>query len=328
MKAVLFDQPGDAHQLHIGEAETPQAKERELLVKVHSFALNRMDILQREGKYPVPKTASPILGVEMAGIVERVGAKVSKFKEGDKVFGLMYGGAYAEYCVINEDMAMHLPEGLSFQEGAAIPEAWCTAYQALHWIGKIQKGDNVLIHAGASGVGLAAIQLAKQAGAGKIFVTAGSSDKLDFCQTLGADILINYKTESFKEKILSSTDQHGVEIIVDFIGANYWNDNVEILATDGRMIMLAFMSGVQVENFNIAPLLRKRLRIEGSTLRSRSDEYQINLFKDISNNVIPKFANHELKIVVDKEFSWRNIVEAHQYMEANKNTGKIVVNID
>ncbi|ORX93044.1 NADPH:quinone reductase-like protein [Basidiobolus meristosporus CBS 931.73] len=328
MKAVLVKQPGDSSQLYHGETEIPQIKDHELLVKVHYFALNRMDILQREGKYPVSKDVSQILGVEMSGVVERVGASVTNFKEGDKVFGLMYGGAYAEYCAIHESMAMHLPDELSFKEAAAVPEAWCTAYQALHWIASIKKGDNVLIHAGASGVGLAAIQLAKRAGANKIFVTAGSGDKLEFCEGLGATDPINYKTESFKEKILNSTDQYGVDIIVDFIGANYWNDNIEILAKDGRMVILAFMSGVQVENFNIGPLLRKRLRIEGSTLRSRSVEYQVKLFEDISKDVIPKFINGEYKIIVDKEFSWKDIKEAHLYMEANKNTGKIVVRVD
>ncbi|RKP08115.1 NAD(P)H quinone oxidoreductase, PIG3 family [Thamnocephalis sphaerospora] len=328
MEAVIVKQPGDASQLAIGTVDKPTPKPSELLVRVHACALNRMDLLQREGKYPVPPGASQVLGVEMAGIVEACGAQVSQFRPGDRVFGLMAGGAYAQYCVIDASLAIQIPVDLSFEEAAGLPEVWYTAYQALHLIAGLEHGQDVLIHAGASGVGIAAIQLARQAGARRIIVTCGSEEKIAFCKGLGATHAINYRTDSFRERVAEWTEGKGVNVLVDFVGADYWLDNIESLGLDGCMVILAFMSGVSVPEFSIAPILRKRLRIEGSTLRSRSIAYQSALRGHFVASVLPGVINGELKHVIDRTFSWRDVAEAHRYMESNQSRGKIIMTID
>ncbi|CAO3670554.1 unnamed protein product [Rhizopus stolonifer] len=220
-----------------------------------------MDIIQRQGNYPVPPGGSPILGVEISGIVEAVGEKVKEFKVGDPVFGLMPGGGYAEYAVIEESLAMHKPEKLSFEEAAAIPETWFTAYQALFLVGELKKNENVLIHAGASGVGIAAIQLAKDAGAKNVFVTVSSDDKVKFCESIGATKGINYKTQQWGKEILKLTDNKGVDVIIDVVGKDYWEQNMDSIALDGRMVILAFMSGPLVDHVNLGTFLRKRVTV-------------------------------------------------------------------
>ncbi|KAI8977168.1 NADPH:quinone reductase-like protein [Mycotypha africana] len=330
MRAVLVKQPGDASQLTIGDYETPTPSKTQVLVKVHCFALNRMDLLQRENKYPVPPGASPILGVEVSGIVESVGSDVYDFKPGDAVFGLIPGGGYAEYAVIEAALTMHKPDALSFEEAAAIPETWFTAYQALFFVAEFKKGQDVLIHAGASGVGIAAIQLAKYFGANHIFVTVGSDEKVKFCEELGATKAVNYKTQNWSEVILKETDNKGVDIVIDFIGKNYWNQNMQVLGLDGHMVILAYMSGTMVENFDISVMLRKRLRIEGSALRSRTVEYQRKLRDAVYDQVVKEhFAeeNGGLKIYVDKVFDWKDIGNAHRYLESNQSMGKIIVKV-
>ncbi|CAG8500336.1 4678_t:CDS:2, partial [Paraglomus occultum] len=332
MRAVLVKEPGDASQLYNGIAPIPLPKDDELLVKIKCFALNRMDILQRQGRYPVPPGASQILGVEMSGVVEKIGSKgrrivvVTKYKRGDHVFGLTDGGAYAEYGILHEDMTMILPEEMSFQQGAAIPEAWFTAYQVLQLIGQIRQGDNVLIHAGASGVGVAAIQLAKAAGAKHIFATAGSERKLAFIESIGVTNGINYKKENFRDKIVEYTDGYGVDLLIDFVGKDYWHPNIDSLAKDGRIVLVGFLSGRVVENFDLSVLLMKRLRVEGTSLRSRSLSYKITLRDEFYNKIFPRFIDGHgtFKVIVDREYDWKDIADAHRYMETNENIGKIV----
>ena len=327
MKAILIHQPGGADQLQLGEHKTPVPSSREVLVKVAATALNRADILQREGKYPPPKGASPILGLEMSGEVVAVGSDVTRWSEGDRVFGLLPGGGYAEYAVIHEQMAMAVPDTLNLVEAAAIPEVFLTAYQALHWLGKLQVGERILIHAGASGVGTAAIQLAKAMRAGDILVTA-SAPKHATCRQLGAHYAIDYQNDDFLEKINEITDGEGVDLILDFIAAPYFEKNVRALRTDGRMVMLALLGGTHVENFNLGNLLKKRLQITSSTLRSRSLDYQIHLTQAFVDFARPRLADGTLRPVIDQVFDWKNVQEAHQRMEANQNTGKILLKVD
>lgn len=242
----------------------------------------------------------------------------------------MPGGAYAEFAVLEQSLAMHKPDALSFEEASAIPETWFTAYQALFFVGEMKKGQDVLIHAGASGVGIAAIQLAKEAGANRIFVTAGSDDKVKFCESIGATRGINYKTENWSDVILKETDNKGVNVLIDFIGKDYWNQNMKVLGQDGHMVILAYMSGATIENFDITVLLRKRLRIEGSNLRARSLDYQKRLRDGIYENaVLNHFAKQDgtLKIYVDKVFNWEDIIDAHKYLESNQSMGKVVVKV-
>ncbi|BDQ03280.1 NAD(P)H-quinone oxidoreductase [Ignavibacterium sp.] len=326
MKAILFDEPCAADKLYIGEFPKPEVGEEEILVEVKATALNRADILQRLGKYPPPTGASPILGLEIAGVVVAKGSKVFKWKTGDKVFGLIPGGGYAQYAVIHEEMAMRIPDKLSFEEAAAIPEAFLTSYQAIVWLAELKANEFILIHAAASGVGTAAIQLAREIGA-KIIITA-SAEKHFICKELGADVLIDYKSQNFKDVVLNATNNYGVDVIIDFIGANYFNDNIDSLTRDGRLILLATLSGGKVNEFDVRQILTKRLKIVGSTLRSRSLDYQIKLTKDFYNFAYDKISSGRIKTIIDKVFDWTDVSEAHKRMEANKNIGKIVLRIN
>ena len=325
MKAVLVTSPGGAENLVIGEVEKPEPKSYEILVKVVATALNRADILQREGKYPPPKGASPILGLEMSGEVVALGESVTKWKVGDQVFGLLPGGGYAEFAVIHQDMAMPLPGNANLIEAAAIPEVFLTAYQALFWLGKLQKGEAVLIHAGGSGVGTAAIQLAKALET-KIIVTA-SGGKHQVCLDLGAAWAIDYQTQDFKKKVREYTDENGVNVIIDFVAAPYFHQNIDSLSIDGRLVLLATLGGGQVENIDLRKVLSKRLQIIGSTLRARSLDYQVALTQAFAAFAMPRFQQGEIKPIIDKVFDWKEVQEAHRYMEANKNIGKIVLKI-
>ena len=311
--------------MQLGEWETPAPGPKEISVKIKATALNRADTMQRRGVYPPPPGESPILGLEMAGVVEEVGAEVTKWKAGDRVCGLLGGGGYAEYCVTHEDMAIRLPDNLSFVEGAAIPEVFLTAYQALHWLAKIQAGEKILVHAGASGVGTAAIQLIKLAGADSI-VTA-SAGKHETCLDLGASHAIDYKKENFAEVIKELTKGAGVQVIIDFIAAPYFQMNLDSLALEGRLVMLSLIGGVKPEGVNLAPILRKRLQIIGTTLRARSLDYKIALTKDLQTHCIPHFASGKLKPIIDSVIPWTAVVQGHQRMESNLNTGKIVMEI-
>lgn len=324
MQAILVKHPGEADQLELGTFPKPGPTKNELLVKVKATALNRADIMQRQGNYPQPKGASPILGLEMAGVVEGVGAHCSRWKAGDRVCALLPGGGYAEYAVVPDALAMPIPENLDFEQAAAIPEVFLTAYQCLSWIGRVQAGETVLIHAGASGVGTAAIQLARESGA-RVIVTAGSERKLSVCRDLGADVAINYKDGPFAPHIRDATDTQGVDLILDFVGAAYWEQNLSALALDGRLVLISLLGGAMVAQVNLGKLLRKRIQLTATTLRARSVEYKTRLTRDFIDFALPRFADGRLKPMIDRTFPWEQVAEAHQYMEANKNIGKIVL---
>ena len=323
MKAILHNEGCNAEELKIGEIEKPSLTSKQILIKVQAAGINRADIMQRQGKYPPPKGASTILGLEISGIVEETGSEVTKWKKGDKVFGLIPGGGYAEYAVINENMAMSIPNNLSMIEAAAIPEVFLTAYQAVIYYGKIKSGETLLIHAGASGVGTAAIQIAKELKA-KIIITA-SKAKHEACINLGAEKAIDYKTEDFFPAVLNFTNNQGVDVIIDFIGAPYLQRNLNLLKPDGRIIMLSTLGGRIVNELDISRIVGRRLSIIGSALRSRDLFYQTKLVTEFSSFALEKFATGKLKPVIDKVFNFQNASEAHKYMEENKNIGKIVL---
>lgn len=327
MQAIQLTEPGGVDNLYIGDYPIPEPKPREVLVKVHATALNRADTLQRAGKYPVPSGDSPLMGLEIAGVVEAVGSEVMQWQKGERICGLVNGGGYAEYCLIHEDMGLSIPKNLDFTDAAAIPEVFLTALQALKWLGKVKEGEKVLIHAGASGVGTAAIQLAKLLNVSKIYTTA-SSKKHKICSDLGADVIIDYKTENFADVIAERTAGKGVDIIIDFIAASYLQQNLQSLGIEGRLVVLAFLGGVMVENLNLAALLRKRVEIIGTTLRPRSQEYKIKLTKELQNLTWSRFAEGEIKPIIDSVVSWREVAAAHTKMENNENAGKIVMKID
>ncbi|NIK78320.1 putative PIG3 family NAD(P)H quinone oxidoreductase [Paenibacillus castaneae] len=323
MKAVLVSQDT---KLYIGDAPKPNCSENELLVKVKATALNRADLLQKRGHYPPPIGASPILGLEMSGVVEEVGTSVKDWKIGDRVHALLPGGGYAQYAAIPAGMAMRIPDAFSFEEAAAIPEVYLTAYLNMFRLGGLKEGQTVLIHAGASGVGTAAIQLAKEAKA-RVIVTAGSQDKREFCLSLGADIAIDYKAGSFVDKLKEATDGKGVNLILDFIGASYWEQNIASLDIDGRLILIGTMGGSKIQNVDLGPFLFKRIQVIGTALRSQSVDQKIDLTRSFSEFAAPRFEDGRLKPIVDSVWDWEEANEAHALMEQNKNIGKIILRV-
>lgn len=326
MKAILLPQFGGPEVMQMGEWPTPEPDPKEIRVQIKATALNRADTMQRRGTYPPPPGESPIMGLEMAGVVEKVGAEVTQWQVGDKVCGLLGGGGYAEMCVTHEDMVFRLPKNLSFEEGAAIPEVFLTAFQALHWLAKVEAGEQVLIHAGASGVGTAAIQLVKLHQADCI-VTA-SAGKHATCTALGASHAIDYKKDSFAEVVQEITAGKGVNVILDFIAAPYFQMNLDTLGVEGRLVMLSLIGGIKPKEVNLAPILRKRLQIIGTTLRARSLDYKIALTKDLATKCLPHFESGQLKPIIDSIVPWTEVAAAHQRMEDNLNTGKIILKVD
>jgi tumor protein p53-inducible protein 3 len=325
MKALLIDDNAETPSMKIGEFPTPEPGKNELFVKIEATALNRADLLQKAGKYPPPKGASPILGLEMAGTVEATGEGVTAYKKGDRVFGLLPGGGYASYCTIHEALTMPVPFHFSFEEATALPEVFLTAYQAVIWLGELKKGETILIHAGASGVGTAAVQIAKQLRQARVVTTAGTEEKCSLTASLGSDLCMNYKEENYADSLTDTFGKKSVDVILDFVGSPYWEKNINVLAMDGRLVYLAMLGGAIIENMSLVPILRKRLTIRGSTLRNRSLEYKINLTKEFREQTANLFAQKQLKPVIDSVFNWNEVNEAHAKMENNLNAGKIIL---
>ncbi len=325
MRAILVRAPGGPEQLYLGEYPMPSPGPGELLVRVRATSLNRADLLQREGKYPPPPGASPILGLDVAGTVAALGPGVTGWQTGDRVFGLVEGGGYAEYAVLPAGMAMRIPDNLSFEEAAAIPEVFLTAYQALCWLGQLQQNEHVLVHAGASGVGTAAIQLARCLGA-HVHVTA-SAPKHGVCRTLGAETTIDYRQEDFAERIQEVTGGTGVHLIIDFVGAPYLEPNLRCLAMDGRIVLLATLGGSRVEAFNLRLLFARRAQLIASTLRNRARDYKVRLTQEFAERFLNDFAEGRLRPVIDRIYNWTEVADAHRRMESNQNVGKIVLRV-
>jgi putative PIG3 family NAD(P)H quinone oxidoreductase len=326
MRAVVVDEPGGPEHLHLAERPRPLPGPDELLVRVRATALNRADLMQREGRYPPPEGVTDILGLEMAGTVEAQGSACVGWNQGDRVCALLPGGGYAEYVTVPHEMAIPLPPRLSFEEAAAIPEVFLTAFQALHWHAGVESAHDVLIHAGASGVGTAAIQVARHAGA-RVFVTA-SAPKHERCLDLGAAAAIDYRNEDFAERIDALTDGRGVDVILDFIGAPYFERNIQSLAQDGDLVLLSLLGGHQMEEVSLSPLFRKRARITASTLRSRTPQYKVKLTRDFASRLLPLFEDGTLQPVIDSTFDWTDVGEAHRRMGNNENAGKIILRIN
>ena len=327
MKAILVRQPGGVENLEIGEFPDPQPGPEEVLIRVKATALNRADILQRQGKYPPPPGCSPLLGLEAAGVVEKAGEKARPhWKPGDRVMTLLPSGGYAQYVVTHWQMALPIPDNLSFAEAAAIPEVFLTAFQVLRWIARMQEGEWVLIHGGAGGVGTAAIQLVR-VWKGHAVVTVGTEEKARFCQQLGAERAILYRKEDFVSAVLQYTQEKGAHIIIDHIGAPYWEKNLQALALDGRIVLISTLGGSRVTNCDLRLLFRKRATVHATTLRARSLEYKIRLTQDFRQQVLPLFHQKILKPIIDRVYPWEEVAQAHQRMEANQNIGKIVLTV-
>lgn len=326
MKAWTIKQPGGRDQLTIQEFDDPKPDEGEVLVEVKSAGLNRLDILTRENTY-IGET-KPILGVEISGIVVENNSDQTELSPGTKVSGLVNKGGFSELATIPADRTIILPDNLSFEEGTAIPEVFLTAYQTMYWIGKLQKSETILIHAGGSGVGTAAIQMARQISDAKIIVTAGSKEKLDFCKELGANVTINYKEENFDDIVQKETNNKGANVILDFIGASYWEMNINSAAVDARWVLISTLGGSEVDNISLTPLLQKRIQLTGTLLTPRNDEYKAELTKEFQEKVMPYFKEKKINSVVHKSFSFEDLVDAQEVMEDNRNIGKLILNVN
>lgn len=335
MRAVCIkDDRGPVENLYLGEIPKPTPKDDEVLVQVKAFGLNRMDIMQREGKYPVPPHAPKTLGVEFSGPIVAVGNNVTAWKVGDEVMGLAGGGAYAEFIALPATHVMKKPFHLSWVEAASIPEVYITAYLALVRIGELKENEDVMVHAAASGVGIAAISLASFYKARNILATTSQRAKIDWLlQNTAATHGINYKTENFAERARSITENKGVDVIIDFVAASHWNKNIESLALDGRMTMLATLGGDVVSESSLTPILYKRLKIQGSTLRARSIPFQAELIAEFSQNILPHICSSnsdsdgQLRAHVYKVYPWTEIQDAQRCMAADENIGKIVAEV-
>ena len=326
MQAITVSTPGGPEVLRLTTVPDPTPTAEQVSVRVRATALNRADVMQRMGQYPPPPGESDILGLELAGEVEAVGTAVKDITPGDRVFGLVGSGGYAEKAVIDARMAMPIPAGWNFAQAAAVPEVFFTAQETLFTLGGLQEGETVLIHAAASGVGTAGIQMARETGA-RIFVTAGSAEKIHRCIELGATTGCNYKEQDFAEWVKEVTNGQGVDVIEDFIGAAYWERNLRSLKTGGRLVLVGLMGGVKVEA-NLGLLMTKRLQIFGSVLRSRPLADKIAITRRFRTKWLPLLAAGRIKPIVDRVFPLAQAVDAHRYMEENRNFGKIILGVD
>ena len=325
MRAVVLRAHGGPEVLTFEDVASPECGEQDIVVTVAATALNRADLLQRMGFYPNPFPSGPeIPGLEFAGTVAAIGDKVTAWSVGEAVMGIASGGAYAEQLVIHERQAMAVPSGMALHDAAGIPEVFITAWDALVVQGGLTSGRWAMVHAGASGVGTAAIQICKAIGA-RIVVTC-SGGKVAACRALGADVVVDYGTQDFVAEVATATGGVGVDVILDVIGGDYVERNVASLAIKGHIIQVGVMAGKPVP-FNVGLLLGKRASITGTVLRARPLEEKIAISQRFAAEMLPLFSTGQLKPVIDSTYSFADIAKAHEYMASNANVGKIVITV-
>lgn len=325
MKAIVVSEPGGPEKLELVERPDPQPAAHELLLRVHAAGVNRADLLQRKGRYPPPEGATDILGLEAAGEVAAVGDDVVGWSVGDRACALLRGGGYAELVTVPASVALPWPEGLGPAEAGSVYEVYATAYDNLSLRGRLARGETALLHGGSSGVGTAAIQMAKRAGA-RVFVTVGTEEKAEACRRLGADTTIIYRQEDFLERVVALTEGRGVDVILDIVGGDYLRRNIRALAPDGRLVIIGLMSGRQAE-LDLARLLTYRLSVAASTLRPRPVEQKAALAQQLRTDVWPGFAEGSLRPVIDSVFALEHADEAHRRMESSEHIGNIVLTL-
>jgi putative PIG3 family NAD(P)H quinone oxidoreductase len=325
MKAVVLREHGGPEVLQIEDAPSPTFGAEDILVSVAATALNRADLLQRMGFYPNPFPQGPeIPGLEFAGTVKALGERVTAWKVGDKVMGIVSGGAYAEELALHERQAMAVPAGMSLHDAAAIPEVFITAWDALVVQGGLTSGRWAMVHAGASGVGTAAIQICKAIGA-RIIVTC-SSGKVQSCKDLGADVVVDYGSQDFVEEVQKATNGRGVDVVLDVIGGDYVERNIASLAVKGHIIQVGVMAGKPMP-FNVGLLLGKRASITGTVLRARPLDEKIAITQRFVAEMLPLFDTGALRPVIDSAYSMADVAKGHEFMATNGNVGKIVIDI-
>jgi NADPH:quinone reductase len=326
MRFVTHGQGGGAEVLEIAETAIPIPGPRDVLIEIAFAGVNRPDILQRSGKYPPPHGASPILGMEVAGRVVACGAEVNEWNVGDAVCALTPGGGYSEYCLTDAGHCLPIPRGLDLRQGAALPENLFTVWANLIDRGRLKAGETVLVHGGSSGIGYMAIQLAKQHGA-RVFTTVGNDRKAEFCQALGADLVINYRAQDFVSEIERYTNKHGVDVILDMVGGDYLPKNVRLLAIEGRLVQIAFLQGSKIPEFDFMPVMVRRLTITGSTLRPRSIEQKAAIARSVRENVWPLLESGKVKVVIHQVFPLAQAAEAHRLLERSQHIGKVLLQV-
>lgn len=327
MKAVLMDAFGGVDVLRIGEAEKPNPAEGQVLVKVHATSINRPDLVQREGKYPPPAGDSEILGLEVAGTIEALGAGVTGWQVGERVMTLVGGGGYAEFAVAYAGHLMRIPESMSFEEAACVCESYITAFLNVFMIGEFKDSQTAILHGGGGGVNTAAIQLCRAlTPASKLIVTA-SPVKMERVREIGADFLINFHdTPDFTAVVKEYTNKKGVDLILDHVGAKYLAPNMNSLGYKGRLVIIGVISGIKAE-LNLALMMVKRQQIIGSVLRSRPVAEKAEIVAEFTRRALPKFADRSIVPIIERVFSIDQVADAHRMMEEDKHFGKIVLKI-
>jgi NADPH2:quinone reductase len=327
MKAVLMEGFGGVEVLKVGKAEKPSAGEGQVLVKVFATSVNRPDLVQREGKYPPPPGDSEILGLEVAGVIEELGAGVSGWEVGERVMTLVGGGGYAEFAVAYAGHLMRIPESMSFEEAACVCESYITAFLNVFMIGELKDGQTAILHGGGGGVNTAAIQLSKALTPTARLIVTASPEKMERVKEIGANFLINFReTPDFTEAVKEFTDKKGVDLILDHVGAKYLAPNMNSLGYKGRLVVIGVTSGIKGE-LNLALMMVKRQQIIGSVLRSRPVAEKGEIVAEFTRRALPRFADRTVVPIIERVFTIDQVADAHRMMEEDKHFGKIVLKI-
>lgn len=326
MRVVVAQGAGGPEVLRIATRPRPEPGVGEILVRVRAAGVNRPDVMQREGRYPPPPGASDVFGLEIAGTVEAGGSGAGRFAIGDRVMALVASGAYAEYAVVHETNALPVPDGVSDIEAGAFPETYFTVWTNVFDRARLVSGETILIHGGASGIGTTTIQLAKAFGA-TVIATAGTDEKAKACRALGADVVLNYRTQDFGDVVREATAGRGPDVILDMIGGDYVQKNLDLAAVDGRIAQIAFQNGPKV-SLDLTPLLMKRLTLTGSTLRARPVEMKATIAASLVEKVLPLLAKGRAKPVIDAVVPFADVAKAHRRMDEGGHVGKIVLAMD
>ena len=326
MQAVAIEAPGGPEVLRLVEQAVPQPADSEVLIRVSAAGVNRPDVLQRLGKYPLPPGASPLPGLEVAGEVVATGSGATRWQAGDRVMALTHGGGYAEYCSVEESHCLSVPASMTLVEAAAVPETYFTVWYNVFMCCRLSEGETFLVHGGSSGIGTTAIQLAKATGC-KVLTTAGSDEKCRFCLDLGADTAINYRNDDWQAIVAERTNGRGVDVLLDMVAGPYMQKNMESMARDGRYSIIAFLRGPSAE-LNMRIVLAKRLWITGSTLRPQSTQEKSAIAESLKDNVLPLLESRRVRPIIHETFPLANAAAAHELMESSRHMGKIVLAVD
>lgn len=324
MRYIDHGSGGPPELMRLTEGIRPTPSAGQVLIEVHYAGVNRPDVAQRLGKYPPPTDASPLLGLEVAGRIIEIAHGVTDWQVGDEVCALTHGGGYAEYCIADASHCLPIPKGLSLSQAAALPENFFTVWTNVFDRGQLKSGETLLVHGGSSGIGLTAIQLAHAFGA-TVFTTVGNEAKAAACRSIGADVVVNYKTEDFEKVIATHVGKRGVSVVLDMVGGAYTAKNLRLLGIDGRLVQIAFLEGSKPSDLDLLPVMIKRLTITGSTLRPRSVADKAAIASSLRQHVWPLIEAGKIAPVIHATFALSEAAKAHALMESSQHIGKIML---